>query len=624
MEPKTTEFAAEILVAAAERVVRATSKPLRNATRRTIQYVTDAYRPFLYKTYQRVKSIRTFLRPTESVDLLSHYVPVDLRSGRKDVVVDDVIDKLSSGERFVISALAGSGKSVLMRYIALTFFHNPRGRVPLFLELRSLNVDGRPSLLSAIHEYYRGNSSIEFDDFERTLRSGYFVLILDGFDEISPANRNDYESQILRLARDFEKLPIIVSGRQDERFNSWEDFSHYYLKEMNYQQARRLIKISNYDDKVREIFLDRMTENFFEQHQSFLQNPLLAIMMMLTFEDYAEIPSTLHEFYRIAFDTLLRRHDAMKGQFLRQSHSSCSTEEFKNIFSSFSLLTYTKSAFSFDRDQAVSFIRAAVQQQGLEKDPELLLSDLIESICLLQQEGFDVSFVHRSFQEYFSAVFIANAGAGFVRRYLEDADVNNYDNVLPMLMGIASQRVETEWANDKVEELADQFPITNQDANLNFHIAAYPEMSFVALKDRAILVDIKQTRLARDMRLLEAIYPEERLTQLGVMENSSRDDEADPLDWEVNVTRALRELQESGDPEFAHLEEVLSIQEERGRGNRFTIRITQATEVLMGAVFGSTYDTRVQFIDAVRTLQRDRQARANTFVGEIFGSIEIM
>lgn len=55
-------------------------------------------------------------------------------------------------------------------------------------------------------------------------------------------------------------------------------------------------------------------------------------MLMLTFEEYAEIPNSLHEFYRNAFETLIRRHDAMKSQFLRQMHSGCTAEEFKKLF----------------------------------------------------------------------------------------------------------------------------------------------------------------------------------------------------------------------------------------------------------------------------------------------------
>ncbi|MDN3646616.1 NACHT domain-containing protein [Pontixanthobacter aestiaquae] len=615
------KFAAEVLGQATERAIKAAASPVQKGLRRTLQHLTDAYRPFLFKTHARVESIRTFLRPTESVDLLAHYVPVDLRSGAQDVEVDELIDSLAQGGRFVVSALAGSGKSVLMRYIALSFFHAPRGRIPLFFELRSLNVDGSPSILTAIHEYYRGNSSIEFSDFEAALRSGYFVIILDGFDEISPEKRNEYEREIIRLARDFDNLPIVISGRHDERFNSWEDFTHFQLKSMTLSQARELIRKSNYENEVKEVFLERLTEDFFQKYQSFLENPLLAIMMMLTFEGYAEIPDSLHEFYRIAFDTLLRRHDAMKGQFLRESHSGCSTEQFKQIFASFCVLTYSKSAFSFDRDRAISYLGAAIKQQGADVKAEDLLTDLIESICLLQQEGFEVSFVHRSFQEYFCAVFVANSGSGFVKRYLDDTDSRSYDSVLPMLMGIAQQRVESEWSVDRVSELCDQFPVDVNESELNLHLAGYPRFEFILTERGAILIEVHRTKLARDIRILRSLYPDCEEQHFG-------DGEArafDPNDWEKRITSELLELAESGHPDLTEFPDLLERARATKAGERLRLvfNADQTSKSFYKTVFETGFGNWIPFLNDVQEKQRARQSRSNAFLGEVFGPLDI-
>lgn len=105
-----SKFAAEVLIQATEQTVKAAARPFRTALRRTIQGITDAYRPFLFRTHRRVSTIRTFLRPSESVDLLEHYVPVDLRTKSTELSVDEMIERLATGERFVISALAGGGK----------------------------------------------------------------------------------------------------------------------------------------------------------------------------------------------------------------------------------------------------------------------------------------------------------------------------------------------------------------------------------------------------------------------------------------------------------------------------------------------------------------------------------
>lgn len=107
-------------------------------------------------------------------------------------------------------------------------YHAPRGKLPIFLELRSLNSLTSKNLLQLIHSHYKGESSMKFNDFLKALASGYFCPILDGFDEISPSDRADIESQILRIADEFPECPMIISGRSDSRFSSWERFTTYY------------------------------------------------------------------------------------------------------------------------------------------------------------------------------------------------------------------------------------------------------------------------------------------------------------------------------------------------------------------------------------------------------------
>jgi hypothetical protein len=622
------QFTAEILVKASEQALDAISRPLKNAFRRSIQSVTNAYRPFLFKTFRRVEKIRTFLRPSESVNLLDHYVPVDLTNEQRDLSVGELLSSLEKGNRFIVSALAGSGKSVLMKFIALDFFHNPRGRVPLFYELRSLNSGDNEDLLNSIHDYYRGNTNIEFSDFEKSLRSGYFVLIFDGFDEISPSKRNNIERQIVSIAREYVDTPIVVSGRHDERFNSWENFSHWHLKEMTLPQARVLIRKSNYDEHVKESFLDRLTEDFFEKHRSFLSNPLLAIMMMLTFEGYAEIPESLHEFYRIAFDTLIRRHDALKGQFLRESHSGCSTEQFKQIFSSFCVLTYSKSAFSFDRDKALTFLRAAIAQQSLDKDPKSVLDDLIESICLLQEEGFEISFVHRSFQEYFCALFIANSAEGFVERYLDEAEFRHFDNVLQMLMGISQTRVEAEWAYKNVQCLCERFPIGGANSEIDVMLESYPYLEFTVFRGTAHLMNFGRGKLAKTISNLRALYPDE-------MRVRDEGDDADVVDeivdgdyvdkWQSRIANALLELETEGNEGLVGLTKSIaeSKNAETRSANSETFRVdgNRSKEPLYRAVFEQGYNGMPGRFKLILEGIEDRQSKSRSFLDEVFGNL---
>jgi len=139
-----------------------------------------------------------------------------------------------------------------------------------------------------LHSQYKGSSNVQFSDFQRSLAQGYFALVLDGFDEIEPSSRSNIEKQILDISRQYEKVPIIVSGRPDERFNAWDEFYIYNVCPMSYDSTKQLIINSDYDSDVKKQFLKKLTPDFFSKHESFLSIPLLAIMLGIVDKGYPQ------------------------------------------------------------------------------------------------------------------------------------------------------------------------------------------------------------------------------------------------------------------------------------------------------------------------------------------------
>ncbi|WP_128891191.1 NACHT domain-containing NTPase [Erythrobacter sp. HKB08] len=609
----TNKFAAEVVVQATERAAaQVVDNKLVDAIRRLYHTLADAYSPFLEKTYRRVSTIRTFLRPTESIDLLQAYIPVKLTDREQDYSVEDLLDRIARGDSFVVSALAGRGKSVLMRYLALSMYHAPRGKIPLFLELRSINSLTSKEILPFLHSQYRGDSGVSYADFLRALEKGYFCLILDGFDEVSPPDRDHIEAQILSILDDFEACPLVVSGRSDDRFHSWEHAHVLHLKPMSYDQTRALIETAKYDEDVKRVFLRRLTPEFFEKHESFLDTPLLAIMLMLTFEEYAEIPHSLHEFYRNAFDTLVRRHDAMKSQFLRETHSGCTAEEFKRIFSSFCVFTYSKSAYAFHRDEAIEYLKRAIKQQDLEVDATKILDDLIESVCLLQEEGFEISFVHRSFQEYFCALFISNAPSGFVEKYLEEASLRIHDDVLPMLYGMNPERVEEEWAYDFVEDIIKKYPTNLRGRNEKFLRACYPRWSADVLSKSVIVVIRSETKLSRCLAILRRFYPK-------MFESPKGRLLPEVEEWQAAVVSALKNMESDG---IAGLEGFSShIDDSDSRPNEgkvFNFELPEECGEFFDALYVGDHTGVLRSINRIRIAQRKRREKGQEFLTSLF------
>ncbi len=173
-----------------------------------------------------------------------------------------------------------------------------------------------------------------------------------------------------------------------------------------------LVERLPFDDGVKERFTMEMRQGRFEKHQSFLSNPLLLSIMLLTYSDVAHIPRKLSTFYNLAYEALFHRHDAQKGGYLRERRCGLDIHDFAKGFAALSLLTYDRREFAFTRGRALEAIGEARGLAMLDFEPEAFLGDAQQAICLLVEDGLEIAFAHRSFQEYFVARFIQASPPG--------------------------------------------------------------------------------------------------------------------------------------------------------------------------------------------------------------------
>lgn len=274
------------------------------------------------------------------------------------------------------------------------------------MELRKLNSLSSYDVVSFIRASAFGNTEFDEATFAHFCSQGAFVFILDGFDEVIREKREELESQILALSKKFPSCGLVVSGRPDSRFDAWGEFSTFKAAPFGYDQFRSLIGKVPFDSETKRAFLKIATESFFAEHESFLSNPLLSLMMLLTFRDNAEIPGRLSTFYENCFATLYAQHDALKESFNRKK--TLDQLRFKRLFSAFSLVSYLASKPSFDGAEFISTIEKAVSITGIAESVENISHDFLESVNLLVKEGQTYYFIHRSFQEFFAAYCVCN------------------------------------------------------------------------------------------------------------------------------------------------------------------------------------------------------------------------
>ena len=131
--------------------------------------------------------------------------------------------------------------------------------------------------------------------------------------------------------------------------------------------------------------------------------------MLLTYRDIAHIPTKLSLFYNQAYESLFQQHDALKEGFQRERQTALDIQDFGKAFAAFCVQSYDRREFSFSRTKALEYFDQARTISGMDYASAGILEDSIQAVSLMIEDCLEITFAHRSFQEYFTARFVCSA-----------------------------------------------------------------------------------------------------------------------------------------------------------------------------------------------------------------------
>jgi len=397
------------------------------------------FQSYVERNKKRCGLVKTLLHRIDPIEIDKAYVDPALEIRRQKKLGRDFPELLETARNVVIVGMGGSGKSVFLKRLFLTLCDNPFGRVPVFIELRDIKTAEPNRLLELLYQQWSDVvPSFTREGLESGLRSGKFTLLLDGLDEVDKAIRDEVSKQIIAFSYKYALCPIAVTSRPDEvRFASWNEFHTAKMLPFDLDRVERLIQKIEIDPTIKNNFLKELHKSLFDSHREFLSNPLLCTMMIMTYNEFEEIPSKMHIFYARAFDVLFTRHDKTKTFFNRQFYTQLAEDDFKKLFSAFCFVTYNSNLFSFEREKGIAAVTKAKELDSLGVASSDFLDDLHQSISILVKEGDVYSFLHRSFQEYFVAIFFADRQVeGLEKSFRKFLSDHRGDNVARLLFEI--------------------------------------------------------------------------------------------------------------------------------------------------------------------------------------------
>lgn len=390
--------------------------------------------------------MKTLLYRHEPKDLYSFYECIGVKFNNHSIDTHSVKNITAIGHNIIITGTGGIGKSTMMKHFFLNCIVE-ESYIPILLELRYFNDKDikEISIIDALYENIsNGRFKLEKEYFLYSLESGYYLILLDGYDEVKGDKTYKINKEIMNLCNKYPDNYYIVSSRPTEEFISWTNFIELRSLPLTKVQALSLINKLDYDYDVKHNFYKQLESYLFDKYTTFASNPLLLTIMLMTFENRASIPDKLNEFYEQAFSALFNVHDATKGSYKRDIRSKLGYEDFKLVFSYICFKSYFNSKYEFTEASLLDYISQAKTKLEKNFDSEDYKEDLIKSVCMLVREGLIYKFSHRSFQEYFAALYTCKLTDDVQERliagWIKSGSRSVMDNYLYMLFDLQTEK----------------------------------------------------------------------------------------------------------------------------------------------------------------------------------------
>ncbi|MGW6460255.1 NACHT domain-containing protein [Streptomyces sp. NPDC055078] len=361
---------------------------------------------------------------------------------------------LSGRDKVLLRGGAGSGKTTLVQWLAVTTAHQKygelgdhlthlMGRVPFVLPLRRIVRDGAPptpdDFLHAVRSAVAGEQPPGWAT--RVLRAGRALLLVDGIDEIPQREREEVRRWTRELMGDFPGNLWLVTARPSAIGENWlarEGFIELSLASLSRADVTRFVHrwhdAAHAEPELGDALLHAIRTK--PDLGALADNPLMCgLLCALHRERHGFLPHGRKDLYDAALRMLLERRDVERG---------VAAEDGLRLSSETQILLLQKLAHwmirndraEMDQDDALAQLRRALEYMApVGASPEQVLRQLLERSGLLREPAAGrVDFVHRTFQDYLGAKAVVEEGD--FPLLLDNAHKDQWEDVVRMAVAL--------------------------------------------------------------------------------------------------------------------------------------------------------------------------------------------
>lgn len=253
----------------------------------------------------------------------SRYIKITNNSYRRLTYEDFSVGALRDLSNYIIiKGTGGLGKSMMMRNLFLSAAkeYSKTKIIPILLQLKNYDgtVENVVDFIFDEVEIYWPNLSRQM--FEAYLEQGSLLILLDGLDELRNTLSDAFQNGIAKMVIRYPRNQYMISSRPFSTFSVFSRFIILDLCPFTKEQGLKLIDKLHFRNDMPQIkkkFRKEFDKKLYRTHKGFSDNPLLLTIMLMTYEEFAEVPSKMHLLYQEAYTVLSKKHDASKGGYKR-------------------------------------------------------------------------------------------------------------------------------------------------------------------------------------------------------------------------------------------------------------------------------------------------------------------
>lgn len=370
----------------------------------------------------------------DPVELVDIYYPAKIIINKHTRSISSLSDlkDATAAKRILLSGIAGQGKSTFLKFLWINEI-NARQTLPLFINLRDIN-NGK-NLLNLIDTALvdigintKSNEKVisTLLDFQST------VLFLDGLDEVERVHLLTLKGAVREITSKHKEITILISSRPSvilEGVRDMSDFSEYKIAKFTETDFLPfLAKIGTPENSANNL-VETLNKKENSKVKSIIETPLMLTLLKIVYGHKTIIPPNLPELYTEMFNVLAQTHDESKIGYVRQWATNLTVGELRKFFEAFCYASSELGSDSLSLDLFHEAHEIAVDTTGLRCTPVGFETDMVESICLMAKDGLNISFTHKSIQEFFCAEFIAKSkDKEFVNEFYKS--INSFERLI--------------------------------------------------------------------------------------------------------------------------------------------------------------------------------------------------